>query len=1479
MSNSNFESLSEFIYKLSFHENIEDPGKEVPELTIIQRTKTSLTRNGETFDIDLNKLSFERKIYQPGCIVADIQICFQSEKVIDSASFFSQDDLKGLLLQRRVTLTVMTEANPKAFTNIAENYYVHEIIPQMIRDSKKNMLFVKLNLFSMDKLMTLNEYSKAYVTKRLGADILNSESKIFGFKSQMVKVNTDNMQNLVYQDTAKPDTSNEFIQPYLVQYNESFYDFMVRVANRCGEFLMFEDGQLILGLPKKSEPMLIKDYASISYQNMTAAPLDIKAFTRDSVKSEKRGEFNDSPVKADQTGYPEGTFGTDYNYNAELAHDDYIFPMFKDGFSNIGKVVGMYDAKSAIKRISLDVFSKIVSNSDDAWEGPKSIVLTSIATYGTDYASAYFTASKENASGNKTWIDAYTNKPQQSDGTVTVPFATALKDGWVKLDYYSQIRKDEEAQQKKIMHVDMGVNVIPVKLGDLVTIDKIPGKFIVIRILQQSDISKKIGTAPGSNAQKMIQSQLIDVIPIIEAKENGKDRILPPVIEEPIIRKSGPQTAFIVENNDPKNQGRVRIAFPWQAVGDPQLKQELQEAKNDLEQKTGVTELAKTKQNQLQQKLELLQAQNKALATLQAELEKEPDAQKQKEFLEKKYDEKKNKLDANTESIKKITDNLADNTNPDTLAGKLAAAAKDPEQKEKEEALLAEKVKQEEKYKKLKAENDLLAGVVDDLKEYSSNSSGSPMEFLKNRQKSRSEEGIETTKNLLQDAAKEVSAALKAQDNANAVVKKLTKKWGTMLSEVASPWVRVAMPMATAEGGMYFKPRPGDEVIVNFDCDNIERPYVTGSLYSKEHVSPNENMVIKSPSGQKISFDIAEKDNKFVQTLTPMLSKLGSYIPVLGKNLTFGKDARKLCGGINITDEFGMFSVSMSSNKRSVNISSPFGTVGINAFTGISISAPNGDISIKGKNVSIEAGNNLRLISGTNVTNENSAPDPDNDNHGGDGDGFKHPDPSFLKKLGGWSRKGAAYVGGAIGAVAENTIDSGKDYLKKQVQDYTGKFQIVDMTLLRCLADVFLRPIEGTLLVKSKNYLMLEAGKGRAEVPIESYSKAWQDYLIVEKDPEKQKFYAKTSAYINRINEKVGNFCKDYEKLREEAIKSEKSYNTYLNSIWEKSEEAKPKVKEDGFKGADGAFKYSDDDCKGGTVNFGAFNHKSIKGWSTKRQPLKGINGEELKTVMDVMRYMKPVMDHFGHACWALHKHVNDFKSCINDDTVKAVNQATLGCEADAETKWIDEAFKKAIFAANKSQLETIVKNWHKNFSDNTGAPGELFLNPSVPVVFDAFRNTKRLKRWLVATFLLELYKSEGNYLPAQAGAGIGLKQPGKFFNICYNEVTYNLVDKDWADVARLVPNKTGFLKKYMKKFASTLIDATGVKKAYSQIFDTNKPKMGWERKVWNGKGGKIIFSDEKNTTYRFDGKKFDTWKHADLGNEGMLKQAIINTK
>lgn len=77
----------------------------------------------------------------------------------------------------------------------------------------------------------------------------------------------------------------------------------------------------------------------------------------------------------------------------------------------------------------------------------------------------------------------------------------------------------------------------------------------------------------------------------------------------------------------------------------------------------------------------------------------------------------------------------------------------------------------------------------------------------------------------------------------------------------------------------------------------------------------------------------------------------------------------KASGGIELTDTYGLYSISMSSDSRKINISSPFGSVGINAYTGITVTAPNGDIKIVGKNVDIVAGNNLTLTSGANIKN------------------------------------------------------------------------------------------------------------------------------------------------------------------------------------------------------------------------------------------------------------------------------------------------------------------------------------------------------------------------------------------------------------------------------------------------------------------------------------------------------------------------------
>ena len=1482
-----FEDATAFTYRLYLHENIETPGKSVPSLMLAERTQTVLQKDSREYDIDLNGLRFERKAYQPGCIMAEMQVTFhRNAKGDDTAATLSQEDLQDYLLLRRVTLSIAPKDNDEEETVIAEGYYVYEISVRMVRDSKKSMMFVKLTINSMDKLMTLNPYSKAYVVKRLGADILTSESKLFGFGSALVKTYCGNLQNLVYQQPGKGDGNSEFIQPYLVQYNESFYDFLSRTANRCGELLMFEDGRLILGMPEKGEAVAIRKYASVTWQNTSPAPLSIKPFTRDGAKGEKDGEFNDSPVEKNSNGYPQGVLGTDYTTNAALAHDDYIFPMVKDKFSSFGRTLGMYDAKSAITKLSLDLFSRLVSNTAEPLEGAIAIGLGMASEYGKDLLTAKSRAASKNAEGNKEWIEGYEDRPQQTDGMRTVPFATASKDGWVCLAYYSRIRAEEEKQQKRMVCVDMGANFLPVKLGDTVTIDNIPGKYVVIHIDQESGKQKE--------RAGMSQRQVVYAVPVIEA--DGNERVAPPLLEQPVVREAGPQTAFIVSNADPKHQGRVRIAFPWQAVGDPQRKMELEQAKVNLQRQSEKTEKIKTKCDKLKQLIDRLNTLNKALATIMADMEGETDVRKQKELLGQKLRGIRNRQTAIQVRVDEIEKTLSEKDSKSLTAqmnailaemsrGSLAlevAGLLTGTTDKKRRALLKvkynilqkKKTKLEEERQQLASESDLLRQVEKDLLEYDDSRAVSPLEFLKTRQSIRKSGDIATAKEELKAVENELEKAKKAEDAAKEVVGKLTKKWKEQLLDVASPWVRVAMPMATEEGGVWMKPAPGDEVLVNFDSDNVERPYVVGSLYSKEHVDPQEEMVIKSPSGQKITFEIAENDGAFMQTLTPMLSKLGSFIPALGDKLTLGKDARKLCGGISITDEFGMFSVDMSSTGRSVSVRSPFGTVGVSAFTGISISAPNGDISIRGKNVSIEAGNNLKLLSGANVTDENSAPDPEKkaeENKQQEQTSSKLQERTSTKL-----KRWASAAGSGVATVAKMGLDNGLSTVKGKIADLTQGFQIVDMQLLRCLVEVFLRPIEGTLLVKSKNYLMLEAGKGKAEVPIEQYSRVWQDFNGLERDPVKEMFYAKTTAYVKRIDQKVGLFCDDYAKLRKDALQKQENYIVYLNTVWKKddSESNKPMVKSDGFKAAKKEFKKNDKDFKGGTVDLSKFEYRNFRDQEQGRHFLKGVGGQMLTSVKEVKAYIMPAAEAYAEACWALHKMVLGFNTVFSDETVKAVNKATLGTTSHKDTKWIDDMFKKAIFEEEHNELWKFQDKWAKAFGDEASGPKDAFLDTSSSADTDVFMNPTAIKRRLVALFLLELYKADANAIKPEVG--IGPTQPGKLFKLGYTEVNDALLNENWADVFALGPKERGG---FFKRLVAFLADWTGVKDAWSPILDTSKPKMGWERKVWNGKGGKIIFSDKKNATYTINGENIETWKHAALGNEEGLKQAISGIK
>lgn len=253
-----------------------------------------------------------------------------------------------------------------------------------------------------------------------------------------------------------------------------------------------------------------------------------------------------------------------------------------------------------------------------------------------------------------------------------------------------------------------------------------------------------------------------------------------------------------------------------------------------------------------------------------------------------------------------------------------------------------------------------------------------------------------------------------------------------------SPWIRMAVPMASKDSGFKFLPEVGDESIVNYENGNVEKPYVEGMLYSNERQPPfayqgKGPRTISSLNGHSIIFSDSGASTNYLKTFAPIWGTVTTFFPSLKKDFP-GEGVKKAFGGIELTDEYGLYSISMSSDRRSISIKSPLGSVGINAFTGITISAPNGNVKIQGKNVDIVAGNNLTLRSGTNR--------------------------SFLP----------------------TTKDGAVNMVKGIGTSLAGNLTLVDLSTIRIIFETVLRPIAGTLRLSSKRYLCLEAGKGNAEI-------------------------------------------------------------------------------------------------------------------------------------------------------------------------------------------------------------------------------------------------------------------------------------------------------------------------------------------------------------------------------------------------------------
>ena len=664
----------------------------------------------------------------------------------------------------------------------------------------------------------------------------------------------------------------------------------------------------------------------------------------------------------------------------------------------------------------------------------------------------------------------------------------------------------------------------------------------------------------------------------------------------------------------------------------------------------------------------------------------------------------------------------------------------------------------------------------------------------------------------------DVTAAKSARDDAEKVMNqaktrldKAADDYKKKLNEIASPWIRVATPMATDGGGAYFKPRQGDEVLVNYDSGNIERPYVVGSLFSKNVLVPDErngraigtslhggaSIAIVSPNGHGITFKDPGNANGFVSSVSPAISTIQNVgrfkIPMDGTD-------KDMAGGIRIGDRYGLYSIDMSSDKRSVKISSSLGTVKLDAYTGITISAPNGDIKIEGKNVTINAGNNLTLNSGMNIG-------------GSVLDDFKQ------KKL------------------KEKALSN----LSKTVQSkLLDEFTVwpVDLNLTRTVLQTFLKPVGGTLTIKSKRYLKLEAGAGEARVSRDRYVADSPIFKFVDSAT----LYMDLNQIIIEVCGSLNGFRTKYETLWSTAFTNkddlkkavEKSYdsqgtdtvdnkvNNCLKDAW-------------AINNPNWNDRYDDDN---------AFISRNLTGLQLKLNKVAPNDGK-----------LKKAANDFEKAVYELHKHVDEFDSLVQD------------LQSIQSNQFKDKA--KAVFDTMKDPMKDQVNSFKKKYLDHD-EPRRLLVG-SGPDADDFFiSDMKNFKRKFAISFLQQV-ANDKTINP----------------NIKFGKSTKNFKDLDdqvlndqskWTELVMNLDKLS--TNPYRQALAGDGISALVNKGPKDFIKDNLKGKLKdllGDRDIWDSKkDGQILFSDDEASTVHIEGTSLIQEKEANQHNINRLKKILI---
>ena len=146
--------------------------------------------------------------------------------------------------------------------------------------------------------------------------------------------------------------------------------------------------------------------------------------------------------------------------------------------------------------------------------------------------------------------------------------------------------------------------------------------------------------------------------------------------------------------------------------------------------------------------------------------------------------------------------------------------------------------------------------------------------------------------------------------------------------QTKTPWIRVVQPHAGVDKGFYFIPEIGEEVWVDFEDQNAERPFVVGSNYngkefSKYHTAGNDKKVIHTRSGTKIILNDGE-GSVFIEDPsgnTYLMDGQGNINVSAPKNISFSAGENvNIKAGTNCIMEIGndLFTTVQNNHKLEV---------------------------------------------------------------------------------------------------------------------------------------------------------------------------------------------------------------------------------------------------------------------------------------------------------------------------------------------------------------------------------------------------------------------------------------------------------------------------------------------------------------------------------------------------------------------------------